>query len=195
VTERDPWVGVAPATEDCRWPASCNWPPSTERRPIMWWSFFSVVALVGAICLARRATTYTRRLQKFELCMDEFTQGAEALLRDEDTPEELVSLLEFMRRKAVDPWAPLDFMPHLLSKDRHELAKTDVPPAYAEFLVRRPELARLLARTSTASMLAMTYRGYFVGGLVRLFVLFDAKTHSERMRDIATHCRPGASLP
>jgi hypothetical protein len=144
-----------------------------------------LVALLAAMYAANRARNGHRHISKYEHCMNVFIAKAETILSDDETPEEIVSFLEFLRHQAVKPWAALQFMRHLFSRDRQQLRSTQLPSEFNDFIERRPELGRVLAEASVAAFLAMTYRGHLVGGLVRTLVFFDAGEHKDRTRDIA----------
>jgi hypothetical protein len=145
------------------------------------------IALVLAIYASSRAAKQLRHIQKYEKCMDEFIENVQPLLEDEETPEQLVDMIIFMRTKVVDSWAAADFLRHLLSKDRYILRKAGLGEEIDSFLNRRPELASALKRAASAALLAMSYRGHVVGGFLRSLVLFDAREHDGRAADLAAH--------
>jgi hypothetical protein len=146
----------------------------------------SILALLLAAFAAMRARRDLRLLEKYEHCMDMFIKDANTLLADKDTPRAIVEILAFLRQKATSGWAALDFLKHLLSKDRKLLRESKVRQEIQQFVEQRQELGAVFNEACAAAICAMAYRANVGGGIMRSLVFFDAREHSIRTRDIAT---------
>lgn len=88
-------------------------------------------------------------------------------ISDYGTPKIVVDLLSYIGRKTIVLWATGNFLPYLHSRDRREMKKADIAKEKIDMLQMRPELNAALEGAAGAAFLAMSYRGYLVGDLLR----------------------------
>jgi hypothetical protein len=147
----------------------------------------AVLALLAAMFFAGRARRNTEILHQYEQCMNIFIASAETLVSADETPAEVVGLLQFFSEKAADPRGAREFL-WVFLRYRNELASgpsDHTASAIETFKGANPQLGRVFSRAMAFSMLAMTYKGGLLGALLRNTVLFDAKQHEDRSRDLA----------
>jgi hypothetical protein len=154
-------------------------------------ALIAVAAFIAAFLLAAKSRRKTKRLKAYEECMGAFLKDAETLLNADATPSEVVDMVEFMAAKASDRKAAREFLGIIL-RQRHKMGGPDesgVARSLGSFSSANPQLGRVLDRAMTAALLAMTFNGGPIGTFVRRIVLFDAKSHEDRSKDLATNFR------
>jgi len=154
-------------------------------------ALIAVAAFIAAVLCAHRARRKLKLIRAYEDSMNSFFKDAETLLAAEETPAEVVDMLEFISNKASDPLAATEFLRVLLRR-RREMAGGEegaLSRAIAVFANANPRLGRVFGRAMARGLLAMTFRGGITGTLVRRLVLFDAKKHEDRTQDLATNFR------
>lgn len=151
----------------------------------------AVFAFLASIVFAKRSTRNTHLLERYERCMNAFIEDATTLVRAHDTPESVIDIVEFIAAKAADPAAARQFLSVLL-RHRKELADGPTGPmsqSLSEFTTKNPQLGQVLSRAMSSGLMAMTYNGGPAGTFIRRVVLFDARHHEERTRDLAASFR------
>jgi len=154
-------------------------------------ALFAVAAFIAAVLWAYRSRRKLSLLRAYEEAMGTFFKDADTLLAAEETPAEVVDMIEFISDKAADPRAATEFLRVLLRR-RREMAEGEngeLSRAVASFVEGYPQLGRVFGRAMARGLLAMTFKGGLTGTFVRRLVLFDAKKHEDRTQDLATNFR------
>jgi hypothetical protein len=150
-------------------------------------ALFAIAAFLAAIFFARRARRNTHLLHKYEQCMSVFVASSETLIGADETPPEVVGLIQFFSEKASNPRGAREFL-WVFLRYRNELASgpsNQTAAAIASLKKANPELGRVFTRAMASGMIALTYKGGIVGTFIRHTLLFDAKQHEDRSQDLA----------
>jgi hypothetical protein len=154
-------------------------------------ALIAAAAFIAVFLFAAKSKRKTRRLKAYEQCMDVFLKDADTLLGADATPAEVVDLIEYMADKASDHKTAKQFLVAIARRHR-EMGGNDeseIARSLASFSSAHPQLGRVFNRAMTAALLAMTFNGGPFGTFVRRFILFDAKKHDDRAKDLATNFR------
>lgn len=157
----------------------------------MIYAAISSIALFVVICVfAYRSKRRTHLLRRYEQYATIFFEDVETLLRADETPAKIVDLLEFMGQRVNDSSSALDFFIVLLRHRRRLVSKlSPSSDEIVEFRNSSPALWRVFTRASAAALLAVSYNGGVFGTLLRHFIIFDAREHEDRTRDLAAGYR------
>jgi hypothetical protein len=151
----------------------------------------AVFAFLAALWFAKRSKRNAHLLQQYERCMNSFTEDAETIVKADETPEAVIDMVEFIARKTASRSSAREFL-FVLLRHRSELASGptgSTSQAMTEFTAKNPELGHVLSRAMAAGLMAIMYNGGPIGTFVRRLVLFDAKQHEDRTRDLAASFR------
>jgi len=154
-------------------------------------SLCALVALISMELQRWRSRRGIKILQNYQHHINKFVEYANILAESEETPDGAMALVEFISRKMVDKRAARHFLWALL-RNRTELAQAPSGVIFEEVLAFRsahPPLGRVLSQAMASGMLAMTYNGGVFGTLFRILVLFDARYHEDRTRDLVASFR------
>ena len=116
--------------------------------------------------------------------MEEFYSASNALLADPDTPVDVLNLLRFMNHKASRPDSAREFI-RIVVKKRPLIARQTHIHSIENFLRGRPELSIQFSKACSTAFEALAYRSPFAGIFLRVFVIFDAREHSDRTKELA----------
>lgn len=125
-----------------------------------------------------RSKVHIIRLQRYEASAKEFWRWAEPLLKDDETPLQVLDTLAFVNQKittAKSSWALIAAM--VLVKNGHTPAVES--SAVDAFFKRRPELGPVYDRAVAAGVLAITYSSLFSGYFARRLIGNLVRRHPE----------------
>jgi hypothetical protein len=159
-----------------------------------------LAAAVAAACWAyfRFAEADLQRLADYELWSSEFFENARPLVNDQDTPDEVLDLLQFANNLLTNKRASRRLLKAILDVDDTlgTPSETEFTAPLDAFFERRPELGRAFVRAMTSGLFALTFVCGRDGARVRREILKDfGNSEPTRVGRLARQFEVAAGLP
>jgi hypothetical protein len=134
---------------------------------VIWIAIIAVGLVVLAAAWVVRLDT--NRLGCYDQHASRFYDRIQPLVDDDQTPDELLNLVEFMNLRITDTRAANDLMRLLLLiNGGHKSAEaTKVAEVFSAFFNARPELKQPFGEAMANGLLAITYRDRYFGWYTR----------------------------
>jgi uncharacterized protein YjhX (UPF0386 family) len=138
-------------------------------------SILLVVVAVAIMAYVRLSRYRLRVLRDWENSVLAFHEAVEPLIKDSETPDEVLQVLQFLNQKVTDKSAA-GHLYHFISRGRFSAfsrrnGKSDqVVAKIRAFFARRPELEKTFHAAVGSAMLAMTFINSCYGQRVRVWL-------------------------
>ena len=130
--------------------------------------------LVGILVWHRWSLKAIDLLQMFEYHSNLFFQAADPLIDDDQTPDTGLRILRLISDDMGRGNSARRLLFTLISRPKNKASVDRMRAEMNVFFDRRPELEESFRSACENGLLAMTYRDFFWGGVVRRFLMADA---------------------
>ena len=128
------------------------------------------------------------QLDGYETWSQTFYAKVQPLIDDKETPKEVLDVIDFVNARLSDKLSARRALFALL-RGRGENVSNEAKAAsnvVKAFRFERPELASSFHHACAAGLLAISFKSFFFGSLLRRMVLFDVKRDDDRAERLST---------
>jgi hypothetical protein len=123
-------------------------------------------------------------MERYERLANRFFDKADALVSDDETPDEVLALLDSASKSIRDKSVVSILLDIWINEVPSHPRRRFPTPTMAEFFARRPELERAFLEAMGAAMIAVSYLDYWRGR--RLRAIWTAVDTERRQEELAT---------